>query len=71
MQDNVKEIEQLVKGLNGFTLNLQDKVNNMLKGQETQFVKSYKQHMMKIEDALKEYQRRIEGYQKKIQHYEN
>jgi len=56
----------LVRGLNGFTMNLEGKVNTMLKGQETEFVNSYKQHMMKIEDALKEYQKRIEGYQKKI-----
>ena len=62
----MKEIEELVRGLNGFTLNLEGKVNTMLKGQETEFVKCYKQHMMKIEEALAEYQRRIEGYQKKI-----
>lgn len=55
-----------MRGLNGFTMNLEGKVNTMLKGQETEFVNSYKQHMMKIEDALKEYQKRIEGYQKKI-----
>lgn len=32
----------------------------MLKGQETEFVNSYKQHMYKVENALKEYQLRIE-----------
>lgn len=31
----------------------------MLKGQETEFVNSYKQHMYQVENVLKEYQNRI------------
>ena len=41
-------------------------MGTMLKGQETEFVNSYKMHMIKIEENLKEYQLRIEEYQKKI-----
>lgn len=42
---NLREIEESVKSLNNFTNNLEDKVNTMLKGQETEFVNSYKNHM--------------------------
>jgi exonuclease VII small subunit len=34
-KQNVREIEEAVSRLNGFTLNLEAKVANMLKGQET------------------------------------
>lgn len=57
--------------MNLFTDNLEDKVAMMLKGQETEFVNSYKNHMKTVEDALKEYQDRIRDYQKKIEYYEN
>ena len=59
----------MVHDLNSMTSNLEDKVNTMLKGQETEFVNSYKQHMFKIENALKEYQNQIKDYQRKIEHY--
>lgn len=62
----MKEIEEQVRGLNEFTFNLEDKVNSMLKGQESEFVNSYKQHMFKIESALRDYQARIQDYQQKI-----
>ena len=62
----MKEIEELMRDLSGFTTNLEDKVNTMLKGQETEFVNSYKQHIFKIERALLDYQDQINQYQKKI-----
>lgn len=65
-KQNVREIEEAVSRLNGFTLNLEAKVANMLKGQETEFVNSYRVHMSKVEQALKDYQTRIDEYQKKI-----
>lgn len=71
MQMNLKEIEESVRAMNLFTDNLEDKVAMMLKGQETEFVNSYKNHMKTVEDALKEYQERIRDYQKKIEYYEN
>lgn len=71
MQMNLKEIEESVRAMNLFTDNLEDKVAMMLKGQETEFVNSYKNHMKTVEEALKEYQERIRDYQKKIEYYEN
>jgi hypothetical protein len=41
----------------------------LLKGQETEFVNSYKNHMKTVEEALNEYQQRISEYQKKIEYY--
>ena len=43
----------------------------MLKGQETEFVNSYKDHMHKVEQCLKSYQNKIDDNQKIIEHYEN
>jgi chromosome segregation ATPase len=43
----------------------------LLKGQEAEFVNSYKQHMFKVEEALRGYQRQIQDYQRKIEHYQN
>jgi hypothetical protein len=57
--------------MNNFTNNLEDKVSTMLKGQETEFVNSYKNHMIAVEQALKDYEQRIVEYQKKVEYYEN
>lgn len=48
MQVNLKEIEESVRAMNLFTDNLEDKVATMLKGQETEFVNSYKNHMKTV-----------------------
>lgn len=45
---NLKEIEESVRAMNLFTDNLEDKVAMMLKGQETEFVNSYKNHMKTV-----------------------
>lgn len=56
---NIRDIEESVRAMNSFTDHLEDKVNTMLKGQETEFVLSYKNHMITVEQALKDYELRI------------
>jgi chromosome segregation ATPase len=57
--------------MDSFTNRLEEKVSTMLKGQETEFVNSYKNHMSTVEQALKDYEQRIVQFQKKIEYYEN
>lgn len=68
---NLREIEESVRSMNSFTDHLEEKVAMMLKGQETEFVNSYKNHMNTVEQALKDYEQRIAEYQKKVEYYEN
>ena len=70
-QDTLKEIRTLVTDLEGFTRNLEQKVGGLLKGQETEFVNGYKQHMVEVESTLKKYQEKIEQYERQIDYYQN
>lgn len=46
-------------------------MGGLLRGQETEFVKGYKQHMAEVEATIKQYKERINQYEKQVEYYEN